>query len=85
MPVYLHLLLLLQRRNLLALLDQKRAGKKLLLITNSEWIYTHDVRSYAVDSFLPDGMKWRDLFDVIIVSARKPEFFVSRASLFTRS
>jgi HAD superfamily 5'-nucleotidase-like hydrolase len=66
----------------LALLDQKRAGKKLLLITNSEWVYSNDVMSYAVDSFLPDGMKWRDLFDVIIVSARKPEFFGSRAPLF---
>jgi HAD superfamily 5'-nucleotidase-like hydrolase len=66
----------------LALLDQKRAGKKLLLITNSEWTYSDDVMRYAVDSFLPDGMKWRDLFDVIIVSARKPEFFGSRAPLF---
>ncbi len=66
----------------LALLDQKRAGKKLLLITNSEWVYTSEVMSYAVDGFLPDGMTWRDLFDVIIVSARKPEFFGSRAPIF---
>jgi hypothetical protein len=66
----------------LALLDQKRAGKKLLLITNSEWVYTSEVMSYAVDGFLPDGMTWRELFDVIIVSARKPEFFGSRAPIF---
>jgi 5'-nucleotidase len=66
----------------LALLDQKRAGKKLLLITNSEWVYTHEVMRYAVDGFLPDGMTWRDLFDVVIVSARKPEFFGGHAPLF---
>jgi 5'-nucleotidase len=66
----------------LALLDQKRAGKKLLLITNSEWFYTSGVMSYAIDGYLPDGMTWRELFDVIIVSARKPEFFGSRAPIF---
>jgi 5'-nucleotidase len=25
--------------------------------------------------FLPAGMTWRDVFDVIVVSARKPAFF----------
>jgi 5'-nucleotidase len=66
----------------LALLDQERAGKKLLLITNSEWSYTKEIMVYAFDRFLPDGMSWRDLFDVIIVSARKPEFFTGRSPLF---
>lgn len=59
----------------LALLDQKHAGKKLLLITNSEWEYTQRVMAYAFDRFLPEGTTWRDLFDIIIVSARKPSFF----------
>jgi HAD superfamily 5'-nucleotidase-like hydrolase len=58
-----------------ALLDQKLAGKKLLLITNSDWIYTRRVMEAAFDPELPDGMKWRDLFDLVIVSARKPSFF----------
>lgn len=66
----------------LALLDQHKAGKKLLLITNSEWYYTYSMMSYAFDRFLPAGMTWRSLFDVIIVSARKPEFFSNRAPLF---
>jgi HAD superfamily 5'-nucleotidase-like hydrolase len=65
----------------LALLDQKRAGKKLMLITNSEWTFTSAMLTYAFDPFLP-GMTWRELFDVIIVSARKPEFFASRSPLF---
>ena len=59
----------------LALLDQRRAGKKILLITNSEWAYSSAMMSYAFDRYLPDDMTWRDLFDVIIVAARKPTFF----------
>src|SRR5919198_3169715 len=62
----------------LALLDQRYAGKKLLLITNSEWAYTVAMMAYAFDRFLPKGKSWRDLFDVVIVSARKPEFFTTR-------
>jgi len=66
----------------LTLLDQKRAGKRLLLITNSEWHYSRDMMSYAFDRYLPDQMTWKDLFDLTIVSARKPEFFASRAPFF---
>ena len=66
----------------LTLLDQKMAGKKLLLITNSEWDFTRSMMSYAFDRYLPEGMKWRDLFDTIIVSARKPRFFTEANPLF---
>jgi hypothetical protein len=65
-----------------ALLDQKQAGKKLLLITNSDWDYTRFMMGYAFDRFLPEGTTWRALFDVVIASARKPEFFVQRAPLY---
>jgi HAD superfamily 5'-nucleotidase-like hydrolase len=64
------------------LLDQKYAGKKLLLITNSEWSYTTAMMKVAFDPFLPEGMGWRDLFDVVIVGARKPDFFTTRSPLF---
>lgn len=66
----------------LALLDQRAAGKRLLLITNSEWGYTAPIMSYAYDRYFPEGMTWRDLFDVIIVSARKPAFFTERGPFF---
>jgi hypothetical protein len=66
----------------LALLDQRQAGKKLLLITNSEWSYTRAMMTYALDPDLPKGMTWRDLFDVVIVSARKPSFFADRSPMF---
>nr|GEX15224.1 5'-nucleotidase domain-containing protein 4 isoform X1 [Tanacetum cinerariifolium] len=59
----------------LALLDQKEAGKKLLLITNSDYIYTDKMMRHSFNRFLPNDMNWRDLFEMVIVSAKKPEFF----------
>ena len=66
----------------LTLLDQKMAGKRLLLITNSDWAYTRAMMSYTFDRFLPSSMKWRELFDLIIVEARKPGFFSGRQALY---
>lgn len=66
----------------LTLLDLKHAGKKLLLITNSEWSYTRSMMSYALDPYLPDEMTWRDVFDLVVVSARKPDFFTGTSALF---
>ena len=60
----------------LTLLDQKHAGKKILLITNSEWEFVSGIMAYTFDPQLQDGMKWRDLFDMVIVSADKPNFFL---------
>lgn len=66
----------------LTLLDQKQAGKKVLLITNSEWSYAVPMLSYAFDPFLPDGMTWRELFDIAILGARKPVFFSEKAPAY---
>jgi HAD superfamily 5'-nucleotidase-like hydrolase len=66
----------------LALLDLKHAGKQLLLITNSEWGYTQTMMSYAFDRFLPAGMSFRQLFDIVIVQAAKPAFFSEPAPVY---
>ena len=66
----------------LTLLDQKEAGKKVLLITNSEWAYAAPMLAYAFDPYLPDGMTWRDLFDLALLGARKPAFFSEHAPAF---
>jgi HAD superfamily 5'-nucleotidase-like hydrolase len=66
----------------LALLDQKQAGKKLMVITNSEWFYTNFMMKYAIERHLPDGMKWRELFELVVVSARKPAFFQNDQPIF---
>ena len=65
----------------LALLDLKHAGKKLLIITNSEWSYTKEMMRWAFDPHLPGDMTWRDVFDVVVVSAGKPGFFNQRRIL----
>ena len=66
----------------LALLDQKEAGKKIMLITNSEWDYAKPMLEYAMDPYLPGKMTWRDLFDISIVGARKPDFFSVQSPAF---
>jgi len=66
----------------LALMDQKAAGKKLLLITNSEWSFTSKMMAHAYDRHLPGDMTWRNLFDLVIVSARKPAFFTEQGPFF---
>lgn len=66
----------------LMLLDQRASGKKLILITNSDWSFTRQMMSHAYDPFLPSGMNWRQLFHLVIVSARKPNFFTEQAPFF---
>ncbi|KAL5652726.1 hypothetical protein ACJX0J_038184, partial [Zea mays] len=51
-----------------------KAGKKLLLITNSDFHYTNKMMNHAFNRFLPNDVGWRDLFEMVIVSTRKPEF-----------
>ncbi|MDW8246963.1 MAG: HAD-IG family 5'-nucleotidase [Sandaracinaceae bacterium] len=64
-----------------ALDDLRHAGKKVLLITNSEWSYTKAVLSYVVERHDPKR-SWRSLFDLVIVGSRKPAFFSERMPAF---
>ena len=66
----------------LALRDQREAGKRLFIITNSEWEYTDQIMHYSFDPHLPSGSTWRDLFDAVVVSADKPGFFTATRPLF---
>ncbi len=67
----------------LALLDQREAGKRLMIVTNAEWTYTAAIMAWAFDPHLPAGVTWGDLFELVIVSARKPDFFTLRLPMFT--
>ncbi len=62
---------------LLAALERLRlGGRKLLLITNSEWYYTRNLCRHLFDQFLGDGDDaWLGLFSLVIVRSRKPGFF----------
>ncbi|HKU40734.1 MAG TPA: HAD-IG family 5'-nucleotidase [Polyangiales bacterium] len=58
-----------------ALLDLQHSGKQLLLITNSDWTYTRAMMNFAFEPYLPKSKTWRDLFELVVVDARKPSFF----------
>lgn len=60
----------------------KAFGKKLVLITNSEWEFTREMMSYSYDRFLPDNSDWRELFDLVIVEANKPRFFTHEQKFY---
>ena len=53
----------------------RSSGKRLFLLTNSAWDYTSQVMSYLLDGVRGGYPSWRNYFDVIVVSAAKPEFF----------
>ena len=56
----------------------RSAGKRLFVLTNSEFDYTEAVMSYLLDGQLPAYPTWRHYFDQIVVAGRKPAFFTER-------
>ena len=52
-----------------------RYGKKLFVLTNSEFYYTKLLLDYALTPFLNSGECWTDLFEYVITLAGKPRFF----------
>ena len=64
------------------LLDQRRAGKKVMLITNSGYEYSNAMLTHTIDPYLDGDKTWRDIFDISVVAARKPDFFSGSAPIF---
>ncbi|MGB3563858.1 MAG: HAD-IG family 5'-nucleotidase [Thermoanaerobaculia bacterium] len=62
----------------LALLRLALNGRRLILLTNSDWEYVRSICSFLFDGLLPGLESWRDLFDLVIVEAGKPDFFRSQ-------
>jgi HAD superfamily 5'-nucleotidase-like hydrolase len=62
--------------------DQREAGKHLMLITNSDWEYADRIMTEVFDPRLSGGRTWRDLFETVIVSANKPDFFTGEHRLY---
>ncbi len=52
-----------------------RYGKKIFILTNSEYFYTKLLLDYAISPFLDNGETWQDLFEYVITLANKPRFF----------
>ena len=50
-------------------------GKKIFVLTNSEFYYTKILMDYAITPFLKDHDSWMDLFEFVVTLAQKPRFF----------
>jgi HAD superfamily 5'-nucleotidase-like hydrolase len=53
----------------------KRHGKKIFILTNSDYQYTKMLLDYAITPFLKEHKSWMDLFEIIVTFAQKPRFF----------
>jgi 5'-nucleotidase len=53
----------------------RSGGKRLFLLTNSQWDYTQAVMAHLLDGLAPEYPTWRNYFDVVITGADKPCFF----------
>jgi HAD superfamily 5'-nucleotidase-like hydrolase len=51
-------------------------GKKLFVVTNSDFNYTKLLLDHTITPFVKNHKSWEDLFDYVIVSASKPRFFI---------
>ena len=50
-------------------------GKKVFLITNSEWEYTRTMMRPALGLGTGQELDWLELFDMVVVESRKPGYF----------
>ncbi len=50
-------------------------GKRIFILTNSEFHYTNTLLDYAISPFLEKGESWQTLFEFVITMANKPRFF----------
>lgn len=53
----------------------KRHGKKIFVLTNSDYFYTKALLDYAINPFLQQHKSWEELFEVVVTFAQKPRFF----------
>jgi HAD superfamily 5'-nucleotidase-like hydrolase len=56
----------------------KKHGKKLFVLTNSDYHYTKLLLDYSITPFLKDHLHWSELFEFTITSAAKPSFFTEK-------
>jgi HAD superfamily 5'-nucleotidase-like hydrolase len=61
----------------------KSYDKKLMIITNSDYLYTKKLLDYAITPYLENHKSWEEVFSLVITLADKPAFF-QRRSRFLR-
>ncbi len=50
-------------------------GKKIFVLTNSDFHYTKLLLDYAINPFLKSHKSWHELFEIVVTLASKPKFF----------
>lgn len=53
----------------------KKYGKKLWIITNSDYDYTKPLLDYTINPYLKEHKHWSELFELTVTLAFKPRFF----------
>lgn len=53
----------------------KKHGKKLFVVTNSDFNYTKLLLDHTITPFVKEHKGWEDLFDYVITLSSKPRFF----------
>ncbi len=53
----------------------KKHGKKIFIVTNSDFFYTKLLLDYAINPFLKEHNSWLDLFEIVVTNGQKPRFF----------
>ncbi len=53
----------------------KKHGKRLFIVTNSDYHYSKALLDFAINPFLKEHKSWSELFEFVVTSARKPRFF----------
>jgi HAD superfamily 5'-nucleotidase-like hydrolase len=53
----------------------RKHGKRIIVLTNSDYHYTKLLLDYAINPFLKDCKSWLELFEFVITLAQKPKFF----------
>lgn len=59
----------------------KKHGKKLWVITNSDYEYSRLLLDYSINPFLKEHKHWSDLFNIVVTAASKPRFFTDKMPL----
>lgn len=63
-------------KEIVTLLERfKLYNKKVILITNSDYLYTNALLKACINPFLTQYKNWQDIFDFTITLANKPNFF----------
>ena len=53
-------------------------GKKIFIVTNSDYAYSKLLLDYAITPFLEPGEHWQDIFEYLITLSAKPRFFYDK-------